>query len=153
MQKLKNLKQVVKIIGNILKHLFLYLFYKRKRTHFADKKVNEVYKIAICSMVTYDNEGLYIDSKTSNAAKAKACSQIISALLTLAATEAASDGVSKYTLNDGQVVITAEKRGVNSIMASIKGFENLRKYYIAQVNGRMTRLVDSKNFTGNGRFR
>lgn len=106
-------------------------------------------------MVIYDNEGLYIDSKTSNAAKADACNQIISALLALAATEAANDGVTEYSLNDGQVQIRTVRRGVDGIMNSIKSFENLKTYYMNKANGRMIRLVDSKNFTGNrnGRFR
>jgi stage III sporulation protein SpoIIIAA len=107
-------------------------------------------------MVTYHNEKLYIDSKKSYADKARAVDEIIEALLALAITEAANDGVQSYSLNDGQVIINSTKRGSQSIMNSINAFEKLKQYYVLKANGsRMTRLVDSKNFTGggNGRFR
>ncbi len=99
-------------------------------------------------MVTYDSEGIYIDSKATTAGKLLAVKSIISALLTLAASEASNDGVSKYTLNDGQVIIITERRGMTSIMDSIKKFETLQVYYENKLNGSRVRLVPSRNFTG-----
>jgi hypothetical protein len=100
-------------------------------------------------MVTYDNEGLYIESVSGYAAKAMAVDAIINSLLTLAATEAGQNGVSEYSLNDGQVQIKTVRRGSTAIMQSIKEFEKLKQYYIEKASGtRMTRLVDSKNFIG-----
>jgi hypothetical protein len=100
-------------------------------------------------MVTYDNEGLYIESVSGYAAKAMAVDAIINSLLTLAATEAGQNGVSEYSLNDGQVQIKTVRRGSAAIMQSIEKYEKLKQYYIEKASGtRMTRLVDSKNFIG-----
>jgi hypothetical protein len=107
-------------------------------------------------MVTYDSEGFYIASKRSAREKVIAIDAIIDALLLQAANEATSEGVTSYSLNDGQVQIATTRRGAESIMKSIQAFEKLRTYYEIRANGsRMTRLVDSKNFIGrhNGRFR
>jgi hypothetical protein len=100
-------------------------------------------------MVSYNNERLYIESAEGYAAKALAVDAIINALLLLAATEAGQNGVSEYSLNDGQVQIRAAKRGSSAIMASIADYEKLKQYYITKSKGgRMTRLVDSRNFIG-----
>ncbi len=100
-------------------------------------------------VITFNDEGLYIESKKTYAEKALAVDQIIEALLVLAATEAGSEGVTEYSLNDGQVQIRTVKRGVNAIMQSIQSFEKLKQYYIVKSRGtRMTRLVDGKSFVG-----
>lgn len=100
-------------------------------------------------IISFNNEGLYIESKKTYAEKALAIDSIIEALLILAANEAGSDGVTEYSLNDGQVQIKTVKRGVNAIMQSIASFEKLKQYYIVKSRGtRMTRLVDGKTFVG-----
>lgn len=96
-------------------------------------------------MLTFESESQYIDSQTSNVAKIAAIDAIISALLTTAATAATKDHIREYWLNDGQTQIKTIYKGVDQILASIHAFEKLKQMYMSRVNGRVTRLIDSKN--------
>jgi hypothetical protein len=98
-------------------------------------------------MVVYDSAAIYIDSCASNEAKIAAIDNIINTLMTTAATAAADQNITEYTLNDGQTQIKASYRSVDSIFNSINSFEKLKQMYINRLNGRVVRLVDGKNFT------
>lgn len=104
--------------------------------------------------VYYDSADIFIRDATSLQAKITRIDAIITALEDIALTGAANDNIQEYELNDGQVKIRTEYRGVDSIFKSIMGFERIRQMYVNQLNGRVIRLVDGKNFTGsrNGRI-
>jgi hypothetical protein len=104
-------------------------------------------------MVVYERADIYIQSCTTLKDKITAIDNIIDALFATALKAAAGDNISQYMLNDGQTIINATYKGVHQIQASIAVFERLRQMYINRLNGRVIRLVDSKNFTGgfNGR--
>ncbi len=105
-------------------------------------------------MVVYDSFDKYMESCSTLRARIIAIDAVIEALLLTAAKAAATDNITEYWLNDGQTMIKTMYKGTDGIYASIKNFETLRNYYQIKLNGgRMTRLVDAKNFTGNGRFR
>lgn len=104
-------------------------------------------------MITYDTVGLYLETATTNQEKITAIDAIISALLTTAANAAGNENISEYSLNDGQVIIKTNYRGVESIYKSIAAFRKLRQEYINMINGRVVRLVDGKNFIGNTNLR
>lgn len=96
----------------------------------------------------YQSASEYIDSRTSIAAKIAAIDAIISALLTTAATAAADDNINEYWLNDGQTQIKTIYKGAHAIQRSINEFERLRQMYVNRLSGRVTVLMDSKNFRG-----
>lgn len=97
-------------------------------------------------MVTFDSAGIYIASATSTEDKITRIDAIITALLTVSLTAASNDNISSYMLDDGQTKINTAYKGVDSVVASIKAFEDLKTYYQNQLNGRVFRLVDSKSF-------
>jgi len=97
-------------------------------------------------MVVYDSAAIYIDSQTTIQGRITAIDSIITALLTTAAKAAANDNISEYWLNDGQTQIKTMYKGADAVMKSIKSFETLKQHYVNQLNGRVMRLVDSKNF-------
>lgn len=100
-------------------------------------------------MVTFDSASIYIDSATSNKAKVVAIDAIIDGLLSTAAKAATDENITEYMLNDGQTIIKSVYRGSEAIYASIAAFERLKQMYMNRINGRMVRLVDSKNFIRN----
>jgi hypothetical protein len=77
-----------------------------------------------------------------------AIDSIISALYAAAAEAAAGENVTQYSLNDGQTIISATPRSSKSITESITAWEVLRNREVQKLTGRVTRLVDGKNFTG-----
>jgi hypothetical protein len=97
-------------------------------------------------MVVFDSAALYIESQTGIKAKIVAIDAIIDALLVTAAKAATNDHLTEYSLNDGQVQIKSAYRGASAIFNSIKEFEKLKQIYMSRINGRVVRLVDSKNF-------
>lgn len=99
-------------------------------------------------MVQYDSEFEYIESKPDARSKITAIDAIISLLLTSAAKAALSEDVTEYWLDDGQTKIKTVRRSVAAITASIAALRQLRQSYIQILNGRVTILRDSKNFTG-----
>lgn len=99
-------------------------------------------------MVIYDSAQIYIDSATSLREKVTRIDAIIDGLFTAATKAAGGENISEYSLNDGQTQIRTVYRGIESIKASINSFEALRQMYLNRLNGRVMRLVDSKNFTG-----
>lgn len=99
--------------------------------------------------VFYDSAAIFIETGTTLDDKIAKIDAIIVALEATALTAAANDNIQEYELNDGQVKIKTAYRGVDAIFKSIKAFEQIRQQYINRKNGRMMRMVDGKNFTGN----
>jgi hypothetical protein len=101
-------------------------------------------------MVVYDSASIYITSATTTEAKITRIDAIITALLTAAETGALNEDKTSYMLDDGQTKINVAYKGVDAIMKSIQNFETLKTYYQNQLNGRVMRFVDGKNFRRNG---
>ncbi len=98
----------------------------------------------------FDNCGLFIESKTDIRAKITAIDAVITALMATLLKAAAGEDIGEYQLNDGQTIIKQVNRGVAGIERSIQALRILRQDYINQINGRVFRGVDSKNFRSNG---
>ena len=92
----------------------------------------------------------YIESCSSLQAKITAIDSIITALILTSTTASETDNINEYWLNDGQTQIKTIYRGVNQIQSSIQAFERLRQMYINRLTGRVSVLMDSKTFNGNG---
>ncbi len=107
-------------------------------------------------MIIYTRADVYITSKKTLKDQLAAIDNIISVLMATAATAAVDENLTEYILDDGQTKIQCNYRGIESIVKSIQSLEKLKNFYSNQLNGRMIRLVDSKNLTRypytNGRF-
>lgn len=97
-------------------------------------------------MVFFDNCNLYIESKTTIAGKIAAIDSVITSLYSALLKAANNEDVSEYQLNDGQTIIKQVNRGVKGITQSIQALRIIRQDYINQINGRVFRGMDSKNF-------
>lgn len=106
-------------------------------------------------MVTYDSEAIYVNSGLTGLSRREALrlrairiEAIQDALLTTAL-DAASKGADEYQLNTGQSVIKLKRRTPEQLQKAWQDFEVIRQQIVNQLNGRMVRLVDGKNFIGN----
>lgn len=97
-------------------------------------------------MPIFDSAYIYIESATSLCDKITRIDAVIDALLTNALKAATTDNIEEYSLNDGQTIIKTRYRNSASVMRSIKEMETIKQVYVNRLNGRMIRLVDSKNF-------
>lgn len=109
-------------------------------------------------MVTFDSAAIYVDSALDGLSrraqlklKVIRIEAIQDALLTSALT-AASEGSNEYQLNDGQTIIKMAYRTPEQISKAYEAFEKIKNEIVNQLNGRMVRLMDGRNFTGRGNF-
>lgn len=103
--------------------------------------------------VYFDSEGLYIESYATNLEKITAINAIQDALLSTAMRAASTGNMTEYMLNDGQTIIKTVYRSAAAVMEAWKSWESIKQVYVNRINGRMVRLVDSKNFILNGPIR
>ena len=100
--------------------------------------------------VIFDSAAIFIDSSTNLVDKICKIDLVIDALLTNALEAAGTNNIDEYTLNDGQTIIKTTYRSTESVLKSIKSFEQLRSYYQNKINGHATRMIDHKSIR-NGR--
>lgn len=103
-------------------------------------------------MVVFDSAALYVVNAVTIQDKITRVDKIIDALMTTALIAAAKDNVTEYMLDDGQTKIQTMYRSASEVLSSIKSFEAIKQMYINQLNGRVVRLVDEKNFRRYGYF-
>lgn len=96
-------------------------------------------------MVIYDSEAIYIETATTIAGKIIKLDAIILALETEALNRAANEGISEYSLDDGQTKIKTVYRSTKDILNSIQSFIKMKEYYYNKLNGRVYRLTDGKS--------
>lgn len=96
--------------------------------------------------MTYDSASIYIESRTDARSKIVAIDAIINALILTALKAAEGESILEYWLDDGQTKIKTVRRTSAEIQASILAYQKLKQMYTNQLNGRVFRLVDSKNF-------
>lgn len=108
-------------------------------------------------MEIYESADIYIENGTTIQDRIARIDAVIDALLTTAIKAAAKDGISEYSLNDGQTTIKTVLKGSDSVAASIAAYRRLKKLFIEDLNtrsvGRCMHLIDSKNLTRGGGFR
>lgn len=97
-------------------------------------------------MAEFTTADIYVSSATTLREKITRIDAIITALEAAALTGAATGQLTEYSLDDGQTKIKTAYRSMDEVMTAIMSFEKLRQMYINRLNGRMVRLVDSKNF-------
>lgn len=111
-------------------------------------------------MVIFDSAAIYIDNlggyttvQDKWKARIAALDAIIDALEISALSAAGRSHLTEYTLNDGQTQIKCMYRSAADIQQAIMDYEGMKNYYINKLNGRVFRLMDSKNFIPNRRGR
>ncbi len=103
-------------------------------------------------MVYYETCTIYINSATTIKAKIAKIDAVIDMLLESALKAASTDNLSEYSLDDGQSKIKTVYRGSTGVAQAIEIFEIQKQRLINQLNGRITRSVDSKNLNRYGRY-
>lgn len=94
----------------------------------------------------YPSVALYYRSANDLCDKVNRLDESIELLITAMATQALEDDVLEYRLDDGQTRIKVIKRSVEQMTKSIKALEQLRNYYLKQLNGTgVVRLVDHES--------
>lgn len=101
--------------------------------------------------VTYTSATDFIAQGADLRAKIARIDAIILALETTALKAAESGNISSYSLNDGQTTISTSYRNPTEVANSIHQFEQIRQRYVNQLDGRVKRLLDSKNLLNNGK--
>lgn len=96
--------------------------------------------------VIYQSAKDYLGTSSSIKDRIQKIDAIIDALLMSAITAAENDHITEYQLNTGQTVIKANYKGAKALKDSIHAFETMKQYYVNQLSGRMTRLIDGKSF-------
>ncbi len=102
--------------------------------------------------VYYDTTGRYIESCKTLQQKIAAIDNVILLLIgqLRAPASTGSDNVSEYQLNDGQTIIREVYRGTRGITDALAALEIQKQMYVNRLNGRVHRLIDSKNFRRHG---
>lgn len=91
-------------------------------------------------MSVYQNERCFLEDCPTADAKVTALDAIIEALLITAAEAGQTVDSSGYSLDDGQTKIRKEYRDPEEIYKAIRGFEQLRNYYISKCTGSVVQL-------------
>lgn len=73
---------------------------------------------------------------------------IIVVLFGAMAKAARTANMDEYSTDDGQAKLRVKYKDVSAIAAHHTALIRMKNYYLAQRNGRMSRLLDSKNFPG-----
>lgn len=98
--------------------------------------------------VIYDSSAIYISSAKTLKERLVKIDQIILALYDTMLKAAATDNIEEYWLNDGQTIIRERYTGTAAVERSLAALEKQKQMILNQLNGRIGRLVDSKNFKG-----
>ena len=99
-------------------------------------------------MVYYESAALCIESATTLQAKIQTINTIITALEGAVLKAVGTADIEEYSLNDGQTVIKTVYRSTKEVIDSIGNLEFIKQRYVNQLNGRVTRLMDSKSLNG-----
>lgn len=100
-------------------------------------------------MLYYDSAAIYINSAASQQARLANINAVLTALYAQRLATALNDtkaNVSEYSLDDGQTKIKTVYRNLDQINNAIHTLERERQTVYNQLNGRMTRLRDQRNF-------
>jgi hypothetical protein len=104
----------------------------------------------IVEPVIYESTEKFIESCTNLKDRINRIQLVIAALDNMMITAATTGNYDEYSLDDGQTKIRTKYRDINAIANSIDKFDLILQKLYARLNnnknGRMIRLVDTKNF-------
>lgn len=96
-------------------------------------------------MVIYDSLAIYVDSATTLKGRLVKINQAIDLLTNAELNAALNSDVEEYSLDDGQVKIRTVYRDPLQILKAIEVLERQKQRILNQLNGRISRHVDSEN--------
>jgi hypothetical protein len=88
---------------------------------------------------------LYIQSKTDLYAKIQAIEQLIDNVLLQGVDSVDTINNTEYYLDNGQNKISLKYRSPTEVFKTIEVLERTKQIYVNRLNGRTSRLIDSKN--------
>jgi len=95
---------------------------------------------------------LTVDNRSAASLRAKIAEidTLINTLMTNALTSVTQSNMAEYELDTGQTKTRIKYTSTSSVMQAIEDYERLRTMYVNKIEqltgGRVTRMVDSKNF-------
>jgi hypothetical protein len=101
-------------------------------------------------VIIFESASDYLESCKTQTERITALDAIIDKLLITASRAAESGELDEYWWDDGHIKIRSKYRNVKEVESAIASFQRLRDLYANRRAGRMTRLMDSSNFTGRG---
>lgn len=96
-------------------------------------------------MVIYDSLAIYVESASSLKDRLAKIYNAIDLLTNAELNAALNSDIEEYSLDDGQVKIRTVYRDPNQILKAIEVLERQKQRILNQLNGRITRHVDSEN--------
>lgn len=96
--------------------------------------------------MVFNSESDYISRAQGLRERLDRIDSIIDALLLQSVSAAANSDISEYQLDDGQTKIRTMYRDSAQVASAIAGYERLKQMYLNRLQGRVTRLMDGKNF-------
>lgn len=103
-------------------------------------------------MVYYESCAVYVSSATSLKERLVKIDAVILMLMNSALKAAETANMSEYSLDDGQTKIKTVYNGAAGVANALTIFETQKQMILNQLNGRITRHVDSKNLNRYGRY-
>lgn len=101
-------------------------------------------------MIQYESAYDYLSVSANDTDRIAKLDVLIDALYEAATRAATTGNINSYLIDNGQTRINTEYRSIDAIKKDIEGLEKLKEMYVVRYNntrnGRMTRLVDEKNF-------
>lgn len=86
------------------------------------------------------------ESRRTAAQRVDDINYIIDTLIDAQIAATADPNKKEYKLDDGQTKISVMYRDIEAVAAAIIVWERTKQIYLNRYNGRMSRMVDSKNF-------
>jgi len=97
-------------------------------------------------MVTYNSEIDYIQSATTLTERLARVRAIQLQLEATLLKSALNDNITEYSLDNGQSKMKTIYRGTEAITRGLTALDVIEQRILNQLNGRVVRLVDEKNF-------
>ena len=97
-------------------------------------------------LIWFDKDAIQkIESTATRQERIAAIDTIIDTLLSAAASAALNSDLMEYKADTGQTKVSRMFRDPSAIAAAVMSFEKIKVMYVNRQNGRMTRLIDSRN--------
>lgn len=98
-------------------------------------------------LVWFDKSAIMQSETRSSAAdRVEKINLIIDTLIDAQIAFTADPNRKEYKLDTGQTKVSVAYRDLDALSAAIISWERIKNIYVNRYNGRMTRLMDSKNF-------
>jgi hypothetical protein len=98
------------------------------------------------SYVIFDSIADYLGTCQDNQARVAALDKIIDQMLVTATAAAESGHLDEYWYDDGHIKIRMKYRNAKEVFDGIRSLEQIKQIYLNRITGRVSTLMDAKNF-------